>query len=92
MTVRLTGDRLGVVIRAASSQTAAVIEGARDAIADRLAAIGQPVNSFIIQQTGASDAAGESGQSASGRDSGARREQAGGADDPDQRRRGASRD
>lgn len=92
MTVRLTGDRLGVVVRAASSQTAAVIEGARDAIADRLAAIGQPVNSFIIQQTGVSDATGESGQSAGGRDDGARRQQDGGAGDPDQRRRGASRD
>ena len=56
MTVRLTGDKLGVVIRAASGETTATIEGARDAIAERLAAIGQPVTSLIIQQTGASDA------------------------------------
>ncbi len=36
MTMRLAGDRLSVVIRAASSQTTGTIEGARDAIADRL--------------------------------------------------------
>jgi hypothetical protein len=35
MTMRLTGDKLSVVIRAASSQTLGSIEGARDAIADR---------------------------------------------------------
>jgi len=28
------------------------IEGARDAIADRLAAIGQPLDSLIVRQTG----------------------------------------
>ena len=43
MTMRLAGDRLSVVIRAASSQTTGAIEGARDAIVDRLAAIGQPL-------------------------------------------------
>ena len=43
MTMRLAGDKLSVVIRAASSQTLGSIEGARDAIADRMAAIGQPL-------------------------------------------------
>jgi hypothetical protein len=53
MTMRLAGDRLSVVIRAGSSQTAGAIETAREAITDRLAAIGQPLASLIIQQTGA---------------------------------------
>ena len=52
MTMRLTGDKLSVVIRAASSQTLGSIEGARDAIADRMAAIGQPLDSLIVKQTG----------------------------------------
>ena len=43
MTMRLAGDKLSVVIRAGSSQTLSSIEGARDAIADRMAAIGQPL-------------------------------------------------
>ena len=43
MTMRLAGDKLSVVIHAASSQTLGSIEGARDAIADRMAAIGQPL-------------------------------------------------
>ena len=43
MTMRLAGDKLSVVIRAASSQTLGSIEGARDAIADRMVAIGQPL-------------------------------------------------
>jgi len=64
MTVRLAGDKLGVVIRAASGETAATIDSARDAIAVRLAAIGQPVASLIIQQTGANDAKGALGQPA----------------------------
>ena len=55
MTMRLAGDRLSVVIRAASSETVGGIEGAREAIAERLAAIGQPLGSLIIQQTGATD-------------------------------------
>jgi hypothetical protein len=42
MTMRLAGQRLSVVIRATSSRTTGPIEGAREAIADRLAAIGQP--------------------------------------------------
>ena len=53
MTMRLAGDRLSVVIRAASGETAGAIETARDAIAERLAAIGQPLASLVIQQTGA---------------------------------------
>jgi hypothetical protein len=52
MTMRLAGDKLSVVIRAASSQTLGSIEGARDAIADRMAAIGQPLHSLIVKQTG----------------------------------------
>jgi hypothetical protein len=52
MTMRLAGDKLSVVIRASSSQTLGSIEGARDAIADRLAAIGQPLDSLIVKQTG----------------------------------------
>jgi hypothetical protein len=52
MTMRLSGDRLSLVVRAASSQTAGAIDGAREAIAERLAAIGQPLGAFIIQQTG----------------------------------------
>ena len=44
MTMRLAGDKLSVVIRAGSSQTLSSIEGARDAIADRMAAIGQPLD------------------------------------------------
>jgi hypothetical protein len=51
MTMRLAGEKLSVVIRAGSSQTLNSIEGARDAIADRLAAIGQPVDSLVVKQT-----------------------------------------
>ena len=66
MTMRLAGDRLSVVIRAASSQTIGSIEGARDAIADRLAAIGQPLGSLIIQQTDATADATTNANAASG--------------------------
>jgi hypothetical protein len=52
MTMRLTGDKLSVVIRAASSQTLGSIEGARDAITDRMAAIGQPLDSLVVKQMG----------------------------------------
>ena len=52
MTMRLSGDKLSLVVRAASSQTTGAIEGVREAIAQRLAAIGQPLSAFIIQQTG----------------------------------------
>ncbi len=63
MTMRLSGDRLSVAIRAASAQTASAIEGAREAIAERLAAIGQPLSSLVIQQNGAGnrDAPGDEG-------------------------------
>jgi len=54
MTMRLAGDRLSVVIRAGSGESAHAIESARDAIAERLTAIGQPLASLVIQQTGAS--------------------------------------
>ena len=91
MTVRLTGDKLGVVVRAASGETAATIEGARDAIAERLAAIGQPVTSLIIKETGASDAKGATGQSTGEGEGGAPQEGRGEADDPRGARRGASR-
>ncbi len=91
MTVRLAGDKLGVVVRAASGESAATIEGARDAITERLAAIGQPVTSFTIQQTGASDAKGATGQSAGDGDGGATREGRGEPGDPRGSRRGASR-
>jgi Flagellar hook-length control protein FliK len=69
MTMRLAGDRLSVVIRAASSQTTGSIEGARDAIADRLAAIGQPLDSLIIRQTGVNADANANGNGASTDDS-----------------------
>jgi hypothetical protein len=63
MTVRLADDKLGVVIRAASGATTTAIEGARDAIAERLAAIGQPLSFLTIQQAGGNDATGTAGQS-----------------------------
>ena len=69
MTMRLAGERLSVVIHAASSQTAGSIEGARDAIADRLAAIGQPLNSIIVRQTGV-NADGNTNGNASSSDEG----------------------
>jgi hypothetical protein len=99
MTMRLAGDRLSVVIRAASSQTAGSIEGARDAIADRLAAIGQPLDSLIVRQTGAntdananeygasSDEGSTSGESQAGSAGGQ-----GGSGDAGSSRRGAGRD
>ena len=93
MTMRLAGDKLSVVIRAASSQTLSSIEGARDAIADRLAAIGQPLDSLIVKQTGlnadantnanAASADDSSTQSGGGRD---------GSNDASSSRRGAGRD
>ncbi len=66
MTMRLAGERLSVVIRAGSAQTAGAIEGARDAIAARLAAIGQPLGSLVIQQTGSADAAANAKESDGG--------------------------
>jgi hypothetical protein len=69
MTMRLAGDKLSVVVRAASSQTLSSIEGARDAIADRLAAIGQPLDSLIVKQTGV-NADGNTNGNGSSADSG----------------------
>jgi hypothetical protein len=46
MTMRLAGDKLSVVIRAASSQTYGSIEGARDAIADRVGGL-SAINGFV---------------------------------------------
>jgi Flagellar hook-length control protein FliK len=68
MTMRLAGDRLSVVIRAASSQTLGSIEGARDAITDRLAAIGQPLDSLIVKQTGLNTDANTNGTAAPAED------------------------
>ena len=100
MTMRLSGDRLSVVIRAASSQTKGSIEGARDAIADRLAAIGQPLDSLIIRQTGVNADANANGNGASaddsstggGRPSGQGAGEQGGSGDESSSRRGAARD
>jgi hypothetical protein len=99
MTMRLAGDRLSVVIRAASSQTAGSIEGARDAIADRLAAIGQPLDSLIVRQTGANADANANGYGASADEGSTSGEgqagSAGGQDgsgDAGSSRRGAGRD
>jgi hypothetical protein len=89
--VRLTGDKLGVVVRAANGETAATIEGTRDAIAERLAAIGQSVTSFTIQQTGASDGKGATGQTSGEGDGGASQEGRGEPSDPRGSRRRASR-
>ena len=99
MTMRLAGEKLSVVIRAASSQTAGSIEGARDAIADRLAAIGQPLDSLIIRQTGVNADANANGNGASGDDSstaGGRQSGQGAGDqgssgDANSSRRGAAR-
>jgi hypothetical protein len=100
MTMRLAGDRLSVVIRAASSQTAGSIEGARDAIADRLAAIGQPLDSLIIRQTGVNADANANGNGAStddsstggGRPSGQGAGEQGSSGDGSSSRRGGARD
>ncbi len=68
MTMRLAGDKLSVVIRAASSQTLGSIEGARDAITDRLAAIGRPLDSLIVKQTGVNTNANANGNPVSAED------------------------
>jgi Flagellar hook-length control protein FliK len=65
MTMRLAGDKLSVVIRASSSQTLGSIEGARDAIADRMAAIGQPLDSLVFKQTGANTDGNANGNASS---------------------------
>ncbi len=92
MTMRLAGDKLSLVFRAGSSQTTGAIESARDAIAERLAAIGQPLGSLIIQQTGSTTDA-TNARDASGGGSGSEgRPQARGGDpnDPRGARRGPS--
>ena len=61
----ITGNKLSVVIRAASSQTLGSIEGARDAIADRMAAIGQPLDSLVFKQTGANTDGNANGNASS---------------------------
>jgi len=95
MTMRLAGDKLSVVIRAASSHTANSIEGARDVIADRLAAIGQPLDSLIVRQTGVNTDANTNGNAASGDEGpggrGSQSGQGGGSNDASARR-GAGRD
>jgi Flagellar hook-length control protein FliK len=100
MTMRLAGDRLSVVVRAASSQTLSSIEGARDAIADRLAAIGQPLDSLIVKQTGVNADGNTNGNAASADDSSAGgggrstrgAGERGGSNDANLSRRGAGRD
>ena len=100
MTMRLAGDKLSVVIRAASSQTTGSIEGARDAIADRLAAIGQPLDSLIVRQTGmnadaninGNGASSDEGATGGGRQSGQSAGEQGDSSDASSARRGASRD
>lgn len=98
MTMRLANDKLSVVIRAASSQTLGSIEGARDAIADRLAAIGQPLDALIVKQTGV-NADGNTNGNAASADSGASEwgstqgaGERGGSSDASLSRRGAGRD
>jgi hypothetical protein len=92
MTMRLAGDKLSLVIRAASSQTTGAIEGARDAITERLAAIGQPLGSLLIQQTGStSDGANANGSSGGEGDWGDRPQGGrGDPNDPRGARRGSS--
>ena len=100
MTMRLAGDKLSVVIRAASSQTLGSIEGARDAIADRLAAIGQPLDSLIVKQTGVNTDGNANGNASSADGGSAGGEQGsaqsagdrGGSNDAGLSRRGYSRD
>ena len=86
MTMRLQGERLSLVIRAASGQTASTIEGAREAIAESMAAIGQPLASLVVERTSPSP---ERNGASNGDQSGERRP--GAWDDPRGGRRGASR-
>ena len=89
MTMRLAGDRLSVVIRAASSQTAGAVEGAREAIAERLAAIGQPLGSLVIQRTVTGDGTGKAAE-AQGDDGGAPAQRQDAGDPRGNPRRGSS--
>jgi hypothetical protein len=100
MTMRLTGEKLSVVIRAASSQTLGSIEGARDAITDRMAAIGQPLDSLVVKQAGVNTDgnANGNGTSADGGSAGGEQQSAhgggerNGSNDASLSRRGAGRD
>jgi Flagellar hook-length control protein FliK len=95
MTMRLTGDKLSVVIRAASSQTLGSIEGARDAIADRMAAIGQPLDSLIVKQAGVNTDGSTNGNTGGSAEGERRSEQGAGERDGSDdalSRRGADRD
>ena len=95
MTMRLAGDKLSVVIRAASSHTLGTIEGARDAIADRMAAIGQPLDSLVFKQTGANTDGNANGNASSadgGSAGGGQRPTQGGDSNDALSRRGAGRD
>jgi regulator of sigma E protease len=96
MTMRLANDKLSVVVRAGSTQTLSSIEGARDAIADRLAAIGQPLDSLIVRQTGVNSNANANGDAASAGDGSAGRSAQGAGERGDSNdalsRRGAGRD
>jgi hypothetical protein len=98
MTMRLTGDKLSVVIRAASSHTLNSIEGARDAIADRMAAIGQPLDSLIVKQAGVNADGNANGSSTDGGSPGGGQRSAqgdgerGGSNDASLSRRGGHRD
>jgi hypothetical protein len=90
MTMRLANDKLSLVIRAGSSQTTRAIEGARDAIAERLAAIGQPLGSLIIQQTGSTNDATNARDSGDGGAKDRPQGRGGDANDPRSARRGSS--
>jgi Flagellar hook-length control protein FliK len=95
MTMRLAGDKLSVVIRAASSQTLGSIEAARDAIADRMAAIGQPLDSLIVKQAGVNSDGNANGNGSSadgGSAGGEQRSAQGGGSNDALSRRGAGRD
>ena len=95
MTMRLAGDKLSVVIRAGSSQTLSSIEGARDAIADRMAAIGQPLDSLTVKQMGVStngNSASAGDGSAGGEGRSAQGSSEGGDSNDAWSRRGAGRD
>jgi hypothetical protein len=88
MTMRLANDKLSLVIRAGSSETTGAIEGARDAITERLAAIGQALGSLIIQQTGSTTDATNAKDSGDGGAGGRSQARGGDANNP----RGARRD
>ncbi len=95
MTMRLAGDKLSVVIRAPSSQTVGSIEGARDAITDRMAAIGQPLNSLIVKQAGVNTVGNANGNGSSadgGSSSGEHQPAQGGGSNDAHSRRGPGRD